>query len=120
MDGQEQGGRLGRAPVKKWEGEEEGTEEQAGEGRMEDTSNGEEAKRGEEKQDPHFSWVSTFPAKRIVLGNRSTSKGIRVCSPSVQGSASRDKNTGSKIQIEEIKRMLAIQISQRKEKKYIY
>lgn len=29
------------------------------------------------------------------------------------------KNIGSKIQIEEIKRTLAIQISQRKEKKYI-
>ena len=63
---------------------------------MEDTSNGEEPKRGE-KEDPHFSWVSTFPAKRIVLGNRSTSKGIEVHPPSVQGSASRDRNIGSKI-----------------------
>lgn len=94
------------APGERWKRGEEGTD-------------GRPASRGRgkrEEKDADVCQVSRSPpAKRMVPGERSHSVGIKVGSPSFQGSASRDKSTGSKIQIEEMMRTLAIQISQRKE-----
>ena len=75
----------------------------------------EEGARREEKDADVCRVSRSPPAKRMVPGERSHSVGIKVGSPSFQGSASRDKSTGSKIEIEEMMRTLAIQISQRKE-----